>query len=222
MVKIMQPQEAVKVVKDNTRIMIGGFGLVGSPEELINALYDVDVKDLIVIGNDLGSPNLGMGRILLQNKIKKAIGSYFSFNVDAVRYHREGKLEIELIPQGSYAEAIRAAGVGLGPFYTPTGGGTIYAKNKETRMVDGREYVLEYPLRADVAFIRAHKADRLGNLVYSKSGRNFNPLMAMAAKITVAEVDELCEVGELSPDEIVTPFLFVDIVVPRKGGNSIG
>ncbi|MCL5935682.1 MAG: 3-oxoacid CoA-transferase subunit A [Firmicutes bacterium] len=124
-----------------------------------------------------------MGKVLLQGKIKKAIGSYFTPNPDAARLYREGKLEIELIPQGSYAEAIRAGGMGLGPFYTPTGAGTIYAKNKETRCFDGRDYLLEHPIRADVALIRAHKADRMGNLVYRKAGRNFNPLMASDRRV---------------------------------------
>lgn len=217
MVSFMDPNEAVEHVKDNCRLMIGGFGLVGSPETLIDALAEANVRDLVIIGNDLGAPNLGMGKVLLQGKIKKAIGSYFSFNKDAVRYYREGKLDIELIPQGSFAEAIRAAGMGLGAFYTPTGAGTIYAEIKETRAFNGIEYVLEEPLHADVAFIRAHKADRLGNLIYQKSGRNFNPLMAMAAKLTIVDVDEVVEVGELSPDEIITPFIYVNIIVPRKG-----
>lgn len=214
----MDAKEAVENIKDNFRLMIGGFGLVGSPETLIDALCEKDVKGLTIIGNDLGAPNLGMGKVLLQGKIKKAIGSYFSFNSDAVKYHREGKLDIELIPQGSYAEAIRAAGVGLGPFYTPTGVGTVYSDKKEVRNFNGSEYVLEEPLHADVALIRAHKADRLGNLIYKNAGRNFNPLMAMAADLTIVDVDEVVDVGELDPNEIITPFIFVDIIVPRKEG----
>jgi 3-oxoacid CoA-transferase subunit A len=213
---MMEAEEAVKLVTDGCRLMIGGFGMVGSPEAMIGALQNRDVKDLIIVGNDMGAPNKGMGVILLQGKIKKAIGSYYSWNPDAVRFHREGKIEIELVPQGSYAEAIRAAGVGLGPFYTRTGAGTIYAKDKETRVFEGHEQVLEYPISADVAFIRAYKADRLGNLVYRKTGRNFNPLMAMAANITIAEVDEVVETGELSPEEIITPFVFVDVIVKRN------
>ncbi|BAF58449.1 MAG: CoA transferase subunit A [Pelotomaculum sp.] len=216
MVKIMNADEAIKFVKSGQRVMIGGFGMVGTPDQLIEALSRAEVKDLVIIGNDLGAANKGIGKVLLQGKIKKAVGSYFTPNPDAARLYSEGKLEVELIPQGNYAEAIRAGGVGLGPFYTPTGAGTIYARNKETRIFDGKEYILEHPIRGDVALIRAHRADRLGNLVYRKAGRNFNPLMAMAADICIAEVDEIVEAGELSPEEIVTPFIFVDILVPRS------
>ena len=221
MTKVLEAQEAVKLVLDRSRLMIGGFGMVGSPELMISALLNWDVKDLIIVGNDMGAPDKGMGKVLLQDKIKKVIGSYYTWNPDAARYQREGKLEVELVPQGTYAEAIRAAGVGLGPFYTRTGAGTIYAEGKETRVFDGQEQILEYPISADVAFIRAYKADRMGNLVYRKAARNFNPLMAMAAKVTIAEVDELVEVGDLSPEEIVTPFVFVDVIVPRNEGSVV-
>jgi 3-oxoacid CoA-transferase A subunit len=197
--------------------MIGGFGRVGSPEELIAALARHDVDRLTIIGNDLGSANEGIGVVLLQDKISKAIGSFFTPNRDAARYVREGKLEIELMPQGNFAEAIRAAGAGLGGFLTPVGVGTELAKGRRNIEVNGREYLLQEPLHADYAFIRARKSDTLGNLVYSKSARNFNPVMASAARVCIAEVDEIVEAGELDPEEIVTQFLYVDIVVQRKG-----
>jgi len=196
--------------------MIGGFGLVGSPERLIAALAErEDVTDLTIIGNDLGSPNIGVGVLLLQGKIKKAIGSFFTPNPDAAKFYREGKLEVELLPQGNFAEAIRAAGAGLGGFLTPVGVGTELAKGRRVIEVGGREYLLQEPLAADFAFIRAKKADMLGNLVYSKSARNFNPIMATAAKVVIAEVDEIVETGQLSPEEIITPFIYIDIIVKR-------
>lgn len=213
---IKTASDAVKDITRGSAVMFGGFGRVGSPETLIQALAEHQVEDLTVIGNDLGSHNEGLGVLLLQGKIRKAIGSFFTPNPDAARFVREGKLEIELIPQGNFAEAIRAAGAGLGGFLTPVGVGTELAKNKTIMNFEGKEYIVQAPLRADFALIRAKSADTLGNLVYSKSGRNFNPVMATAAKICIAEVDEIVEPGELSPEEIVTPFLYVDVLV-KKG-----
>lgn len=215
MAEIISAKVAISKVYHGASIMIGGFGLVGTPDHLIEALAAHAVKDLVIIGNDLGSANEGMGVILLQDKIKKAIGSFFTPNPDTARYVQEGKLEVELIPQGNYAEAIRAAGAGLGGFLTPVGVGTALAKGRQSIVVNGREYLLQEAIRADFALIRAKKADRLGNLVYDKSARNFNPLMAAAAQITIAEVDEVVEVGELSPEEIITPFLYIDFIVNR-------
>jgi 3-oxoacid CoA-transferase A subunit len=217
MVMFMTAREAVEKIKSGSSIMIGGFGRVGSPEELINALSMHDVNQLTIIGNDLGSANEGIGVVLLQDKIRKAIGSFFTPNRDAARYVREGKLEIELMPQGNFAEAIRAAGAGLGGFLTPVGVGTELAKGHRTIEVNGSEYLLQEPISADYAFVRAKKSDTLGNLVYSKSARNFNPAMAAAGRVCIAEVDEVVEAGELDPEEIVTQFLYVDIVVKRKG-----
>jgi 3-oxoacid CoA-transferase subunit A len=175
------------------------------------------VRDLTVISNNVGEPGArGLGEILVQDKIKKAIGSYFTSNPDAVRYYKEGKLEVELVPQGTFAERLRAAGAGIGGFYTPTSAGTDLAKGKETKIINGKEYVLEYPLFPDVALIKAKKADRLGNLVYYKAARNFNPDMAAAAKLTIVEADEIVEVGELDPDSIVTPHLYVDLLVESR------
>jgi len=215
MVRIMTATEAVTEIKSGSSIMVGGFGRVGSPEVLLDALAAHDAKDLTIIGNDLGSHNEGVGVILLQDKIKKAIGSFFTPNPDAAKYYREGKIEIELIPQGNFAEAIRAAGAGLGGFLSPVGVGTELAKDHQIFTIKGTEYLLQEPISADYAFVRAKKADTLGNLVYSKSARNFNPIMATAAKVCIAEVDEIVEPGELSPEDIITPFLYVDILVKR-------
>jgi len=215
MVKVMTATEAVAEIKSGSSIMIGGFGRVGSPEMLLAALAAHDAKELTIIGNDLGSHNEGIGVVLLQGKIKKAIGSFFTPNPDAAKYYREGKIEIELIPQGNFAEAIRAAGAGLGGFLSPVGVGTVLAKGHQLLTLNGTEYLLQEPISADYAFVRAKKADSLGNLVYSKSARNFNPIMATAAKICIVEVDEIVEPGELSPEDIITPFLYVDILVKR-------
>ncbi|MCX7779652.1 MAG: CoA transferase subunit A [Negativicutes bacterium] len=219
MAAIKSAAEAIAGIASGSRIMFGGFGRVGSPETLIAALAEHPADNLTVICNDLGSHNEGLGVLLLQNKIKKAIGSFFTPNPDAAKYYREGKLEIELIPQGNFAEAIRAAGAGLGGFLTPVGVGTELAKGRDVIHFQGREYILQPPLHADYALIRAKVADTLGNLVYSKSGRNFNPIMATAAKCCIAEVDEIVEAGELSPEEIITPFLYVDILV-KRGSND--
>lgn len=213
--EMINAKEAAAKVRDGASIMIGGFGLVGTPDHLVAALAAHAVKDLVIISNDLGSANEGMGVILIQDKIKKAIGSFFTPNPDTARYVQEGKLEVELIPQGNFAEAIRAAGAGLGGFLTPVGVDTALAKGRRSMVVKGRQYLLQEAISADFAFIRARKADRLGNLIYDKSARNFNPLMAAAAKVTIAEVDEVVEAGELSPEEIITPFLYIDFIVNR-------
>lgn len=217
--KIVSVEEAVSYISDGNIVAVGGFGLVGSPLLLIEALSDHSVSDLTIVSNNLGEPGgKGLGKILLQNKVSKAIGSYFTSNIDAVRYAKEGKLEVELVPQGTLGERLRSAGAGIGGFFTRTSAGTLLAEHKESRLIDGKEYVLEYPLHVDVALIKAKKADKLGNLVFSKTARNFNPDMAMAAKITIVEAEEIVEVGELDPEQIVTPHLFVDYIV--KGGQQ--
>ncbi|WP_126425220.1 CoA transferase subunit A [Brevibacillus marinus] len=213
--------EVISLINDGDTLMVGGFGLVGSPLTLIEALVQSDKKDLTIISNNLGEPGKGLGKLVLQKQVKKAIGSYFTSNPDVVKAHMRGELEIQLLPQGTLSEAIRAGGAGLGGFYVPTGTGTKLAEGKEERVLNGRKYLFEEPLKADVALICAYKADMLGNLVYRKSARNFNPLMATAAKIVIAEVEEIVEVGALSPEEIVTPHLFVDYIVVR-GGKADG
>lgn len=215
--KIISPSEAISHIKDGHIVAVGGFGLVGSPQLLVEALAEHSVSNLTIISNNLGEPGgKGLGQILLQNKIRKAIGSYFTSNIDAVRYVKEDKLEVELVPQGTLGERLRAAGAGIGGFYTRTSAGTLLAGNKESRIINEKEYVFEYPLFPDVALIKAKKADMLGNLVYSKTARNFNPDMAAAAKITIVEAEEIVAVGELDPEQIVTPHLFVDYIVEGK------
>ena len=217
MMKVLSAEEAVaEVVFDGATLMVGGFGLVGKPLTLVRALNASAFKDLTVISNNLGEPGKGLGETLRLGKVRRAIGSYFTTNPDVAAAVIAGKLQVTLIPQGTMAEAMRAAGAGLGGFYTPTAAGTRLAEGKETRVLRGREYVLEEPLHADVALIRAHRADKLGNLVYWKSARNFNPVMATAAKTVVAEVDEIVEVGALDPEIIVTPHLYVDRLVIAK------
>lgn len=215
-VREMTVQDAVKHIQSSHTLMVGGFGLIGSPLTLIDQLIDYDVSDLTIISNNVGEEGEGLGLLLRQGKIKKAIGSYFTSNREAVKYYNEGKLEIDLLPQGTMAEAIRSGGAGLGGFYTKTAVGTDLAKGKETKQIDGETYLFEKSLYADVALIRAHKADRAGNLIYYKTARNFNPNMATAAKYVIAEVDEIVEIGELLPEEIVTPHLFVDAIVTSK------
>jgi len=215
--KRMTAAEALAGVKDGATIMVGGFGLVGAPLHLIAELERLGVKDLTIISNNLGEPGVGLGRLLRLGRVRKAIGSFFTSNPDVVEAYNRGELEVQLLPQGTLAEAIRAGGAGIGGFYTPAGAGTLLAEGKETREIDGVLYVLERPLRADVALIKAHKADELGNLVYYKTARNFNPLMATAADWVVAEVDEIVPVGALDPEAIVTPHPYVDaLVVPDK------
>jgi len=191
--------------------MVGGFGLSGVPLRLIDALEKTEVRDLTVISDNIERRSLG--KLVQAGKVKKAIGTYFTTNPDVVEAYHAGKIEVELIPQGTFCEAIRAGGSGIPAFYTPTAAGTDLAKGKEVRYFDGRPYVLERALRGDVSLIRAHKADELGNLVYYKTARNFNPLMAMASDWVIAEVDEIVPAGSLDPEAIVTPHVFVDILV---------
>ncbi|MBO0683787.1 MAG: CoA transferase subunit A [Candidatus Dormibacteraeota bacterium] len=208
------PVSAVARVRDGDVIMVGGFGLVGQPLRLVEALVAGGRRDLTVISNNVGEPGRGLGVLLREGKLRKAIGSFFTSNPEVAAAHREGRIDVQLLPQGTLAEGIRCAGAGIPAFYTPTAAGTVLAEGKETRVFeDGRSYVLERAIRADVALVKAHRADRLGNLVYRKTARNFNPMMATAAELVIAEVEEVVEVGELDPDAIVTPHLYVDVVV---------
>ena len=217
MSKIMDNiQDALSVVKSGDTVLVGGFGLIGAPLSLIDGLTEKEVKDLTIVSNNLGESGKGLGILLNQNKIKKGIGSYFTSNRDVGDKYQKGEIELELLPQGTLAESLRAGGAGLGGYYTTTGVGTDLAKGKEEREIDGVQYILEKAIRADVALIRAHKADTLGNLVYYKTARNFNPLMATAAKKVIVEVDEIVEPGELNPEEIVTPFLYVDVIIKAQ------
>ncbi|MEI2702272.1 MAG: CoA transferase subunit A [Baekduia sp.] len=213
MAQVISAQQATGLVRPGDTVMVGGFGLVGAPLSLIAALVESEVDGLTIISNNLGEPGRGLGRLLQAGKVGKAVGSFFTSNPDVIDSHEAGRLEVELIPQGTMAEAIRAGGAGIPAFYTPTGAGTMLAVGKETRDFGGREHMLQPALQADVAFIRAHRADELGNLSYRRTARNFNPEMATAAAITVAEVDEIVAVGELAPEQIDTPHLFIDHLV---------
>jgi len=201
--------EAVALVPDGATIMMGGFGVCGLPENLIDALHDRGTRDLTIISNNAGLDGFGIGRMLITRQVRKMISSYVGENKEFERQFLSGELDVELVPQGTFAERIRAAGAGIGGFFTPTGYGTLVAEGKETRIIDGKPYVLESPLHADFAFVRAWKGDRQGNLVYRKTARNFNPVMATAARVTIAEVEHLVEPGEIDPDHVVTPGIFV-------------
>jgi len=201
--------EAIQDVFDGATIMVGGFGLCGIPENLIRALVRKGVKDLTTISNNVGVDGFGMGLLLAAGQIRKHIGTYVGENKLLEQMVLQGKVELDLVPQGTFSERIRAGGAGIPAFFTPTGVGTIVGENKETREFDGRLYVMERALEADFAFIKAWKGDKWGNLVYRKTARNFNPMMATAANVTIAEVEHLVEVGELDPDSIHTPSVYV-------------
>lgn len=206
-------QEVLSVLKDGDTILVGGFGLIGAPLSLVEGLIEKDVKGLTVVSNNLGEAGKGLGKLLNQGKIAKGIGSYFTSNRDVGDAYQRGEIELELNPQGTLAERMRAGGAGIPAFYTPTAQGTDLAIGKEERDFDGKKYVMETGLRGNVALIRAHKADKLGNLVYYKTARNFNPVMATAADYVIAEVDEIVEVGEIDPESVITPHLYVDAIV---------
>ena len=206
---IANSHEAVGDIPDGATIMIGGFGLCGIPENLIRALVRRGVKNLTTISNNVGVDGFGMGLLLAAGQIRRHIGTYVGENKLLEQMVLEKKIDLELTPQGTFSERIRAAGAGIPAFYTPTGVGTIVAENKETREFDGRTYVMERALKADYALVRAWKGDRWGNLVYRKTARNFNPLMAAAARVTIAEVEHLVEIGELEPDLVHTPGIYV-------------
>jgi 3-oxoacid CoA-transferase subunit A len=201
--------EAVRDVFDGATIMVGGFGLCGIPENLIRALVKKNVKNLTTISNNVGVDGFGMGLLLANGQIRKHIGTYVGENKLLEQMVLNGRIELQLIPQGTFSERIRAAGAGIPAFYTPTGVGTVVAENKETREFDGRRYLMEHALKADFALVKAWKGDKWGNLVYRKTARNFNPMMATAAKVTIAEVEHLVEPGELDPDTVHTPSIFV-------------
>jgi 3-oxoacid CoA-transferase A subunit len=211
---MISAQQAIALyVESGMTLMVGGFGLVGAPLTLIQALNDSDRDDLTIISNNLGEPGKALGQSYRLGKVKRAIGSYFTSNPEVAEGYARGALKVTLLPQGTFAEAIRAAGAGLGGFYTPTGVGTLLAEGREVREINGKSYLFQEALPADVALVRAHKADRLGNLVYYKTARNFNPMMATAARTVIAEVDEIVEVGQLDPEMVCTPHIHVDRLV---------
>jgi 3-oxoadipate CoA-transferase alpha subunit len=206
---------AVADIHDGATVMIGGFGTAGMPSELIDALIGTGVRDLTIVNNNAGNGEHGLAALLKTGRVRKIICS-FPRQTDSQVFdalYRAGKIELELVPQGNLAERIRAAGAGIGAFFTPTGYGTLLAEGKETRVIDGRHYVLEHPIHADFALIKADRGDRWGNLVYRKTARNFGPIMASAAKCAIAQVREVVALGELDPENIVTPGIFVQRIV---------
>ena len=216
-------EAAVAGVRDGATVMVGGFGMAGMPSALIDGLIAQGAKDLTIVANNAGNGETGLAALLKAGRVRKVICSFprqsDSHHFDAL--YRAGKVELELVPQGNLAERIRAAGAGIGAFFTPTGFGTQLAEGKETRRIDGRDYVLEYPIKADFALVKALKADRWGNLVYRKTARNFGPIMASAAACAVIQVDEVVPLGDLDPESIVTPGIHVHRVV-RVAHSSQG
>ncbi len=205
--------EATFDVQDGNTLLIGGFGLCGIPENLINALVERGTMNLTCVSNNAGVDDFGIGLLFKKKQVKKMISSYVGENATFAKLALSGELDVELNPQGTLAERVRAGGAGIPAFFTPTGAGTLVAKGKEVREINGREYVLEQAITGDFAFVRAWKADKMGNLIYRKTARNFNPVMATAGKIVIAEVEEIVEAGELDPDAIHTPGVFVDRLI---------
>lgn len=213
--------DAVAEIKDGSTVLIGGFGNAGQPMELIDALMECGAKDLTVVNNNAGQADAGLALLIKERRVKKIICSFprqsDSWHFDEA--YRAGEIELELVPQGNLAERIRAAGAGIGGFFTPTGYGTMLAEGKESRVIDGKGYVLETPIYADFALIKALKADTMGNLVYRKTARNFGPIMATAAKQAIVQVDEVVQAGDLDPENVITPGIYVDTVVALGGNN---
>jgi 3-oxoacid CoA-transferase subunit A len=205
--------EAVALVPDGATIMLGGFGLCGIPENLIAALHARGTSGLTLISNNAGVDDFGIGVLLRKRQVRRMVATYVGENKEFERQFLTGELEVELVPQGTFAERIRAGGAGIGGFFTPTAFGTLVAEGKETRAIDGKQYVLERPLHADFAFVKAWQGDRVGNLVYRRTARNFNPVMATAATVTIAEVEHLVEPGQLDPDHVHTPGIFVRYIL---------
>ncbi|MEH7416213.1 acetate CoA-transferase subunit alpha [Neobacillus drentensis] len=203
-------EEVSSIFTDGMTIMAGGFMGVGTPQELVTAMLEANVKDITLIANDTAFVETGIGPLIVNKRVKKVIASHIGTNPETGRQMIAGEMEVELVPQGTLAERVRAGGAGLGGVLTPTGVGTIVEEGKEKITVDGREYLLEKPLRAEVALLKAYKADKAGNLIYHRSARNFNPLMALAADTVIVQVEQLVEVGEIDPDEVMTPGILVD------------
>ena len=206
---VANADEAIRDMQDGAVIMSGGFGLCGNPENLIKAIHRKGVKNLTIISNNCGTTDKGLGVLLQSKQVRKMIASYVGENKEFERQFLQKELEVELNPQGTLAERIRAGGAGLGGFFTPTGAGTQIAQGKESRVIDGKEMILERPLKADYAIVRAWKGDKWGNLVFRKTARNFSPMMATAARFTIAEVEKLVEVGEIDGDEVHVPSVYV-------------
>lgn len=216
--KLITLQDAAGFYRDGMTIMVGGFMGVGTPPRLVEALLESGVRDLTLIANDTAFVDTGIGPLIVNGRVSKVIASHIGTNPETGRRMIAGEMDVQLVPQGTLIEQIRCGGAGLGGFLTPTGVGTIVEEGKQTMTLEGKTWLLERPLRADLALIRAHRSDMLGNLTYQLSARNFNPLIALAADITLVEPDEMVETGELQPDQIVTPAAVIDhIVIPQEG-----
>ncbi|MEH7547291.1 MULTISPECIES: acetate CoA-transferase subunit alpha [Bacillaceae] len=215
--KIISLEEVSSIFRNGMTIMAGGFMGVGTPQELVAAMLEANVKDITLIANDTAFVDAGIGPLIVNKRVKKVIASHIGTNPETGRQMISGEMEVELVPQGTLAERVRAGGSGLGGVLTPTGVGTIVEEGKEKITVDGREYLLEKPLRAEVALLKAYKADKAGNLIYHRSARNFNPLMALAADTVIVQVEQLVEVGEIDPDEVMTPGILVDKIYVQGG-----
>ena len=211
------PAGAVADVPDGASLAVGGFGLSGNPETAIRALRDLGSSDLTIVSNNCGVDDQGLGILLANRQVRRMVSSYVGENKEFERQYLSGELEVELVPQGTLAERLRSGGAGIPAFYTPAGVGTPIADGKETRQIDGREYLLEHAITTEYAIVRAWKGDAAGNLIYRKTARNFNPLVAAAGRITVAEVEELVEVGELDPDQVHTPGIYVQRIFQSPG-----
>lgn len=211
--KVISIEEAISHIKDGDRVMIGGFGDPGTPNELVDEIIRQGQKDLTVIATNLNRPNLGIGQLFSQGRMKALIGTHFNGNREVCKAFDEGRLPITLLPMGTLCEMIRAGGAGIPAMYLPASAGTELAAGKETRVFNGVEYVLEHAITADIALIKAYRADKLGNLQYRKSARNYNPLMATAAKYTIVLAEEVVEVGEIDPDMVMTPHVYVNAIV---------
>lgn len=216
--KVVGLNDLKPLFKDGMTIMIGGFLANGTPEKLVDLLLDMNVKDLTIIANDTGFPDKGVGKLVVAGLVKKVIASHIGTNPETGRLMNEGKLEVELVPQGTLAERIRAYGAGLGGVLTPTGVGTILEEGKQKITINGKEYLLDLPLGADVALLRGSIVDEFGNVYYKGTTRNFNPLMAMAARTVIVEAEELVKVGEMKPEDVMTPGVLVDYII--KGGED--
>jgi len=211
--KVKTMAEAMNAIKDGQSVMISGFTFAGTPELLIDALIEKGVKDLTLISNDTGTAEFGIGKLVVAKMVKKLITSHIGLNKESGRQMTAGEMEVSLVPQGTLAEQIRTAGAGLGGFLTPTGVGTVVEEGKQKINIEGKDYILELPLRAEVALIKAYKADKYGNLTYRRAARNFNPIMATAADLVIVEAEHIVEVGELDPEIVFTPGIMVDMIV---------
>lgn len=209
-------EEAISHIKDGMTVHIGGFLAVGTPENIITALIEKGVKDLTIVANDTGYPDRGIGRLVLNNQVKKVIASHIGTNPETGRRMQSGEMEVELVPQGTLAERVRAAGCGLGGVLTPTGLGTIVAEGKDIVTVDGKDYLLEKPIKADVALLLGTTVDKAGNVIFAKTTKNFNPLMGTAADLVIVEAEKIVEVGEIDPDHVMLSKIFVDYIVEGK------